>query len=43
MLTADKLADAERMDLSDFVDTARYPLHDPESDTLGAVIEEARA
>ena len=43
MLTADKLADAERMDLSDFVDTARYPLHDPESDTLGAVIKEARA
>lgn len=43
MLTADKLADAERMDLSDFVDTSRYPLHEPESETMRSVIEEARA
>lgn len=42
MLNANRLADAERTDLSDFVDTTRYPLHEPNSDVLRDVITEAR-
>ena len=42
MLTADQLADAERLDLSDIVDTTRYPLHEPRGEQLAAVVEAAR-
>ncbi|RTR02951.1 HalD/BesD family halogenase [Halomonas nitroreducens] len=43
MLTAMQLADAERHDLSNLVDTERYPLDRPDDPTLLAAIEEARA
>lgn len=42
MLNADQLADAERLDLSAFVDTERYPLDDPDNPSLIEVIESAR-
>jgi hypothetical protein len=42
MLDAKQLADAERTDLSDFVDTARYPLHAPHDPALETAIAQAR-
>jgi hypothetical protein len=42
MLTAEQLADAERLDLSAFVDTRHYPLDDPDGTTLIEAIEAAR-
>jgi len=41
--TAPRLADAEATDLSDLVDTGRYPLHDPHGADLRAVIAQVRA
>ncbi|WP_163576318.1 HalD/BesD family halogenase [Halomonas faecis] len=37
------LADAEALDLSDIVDTARYPLHRPDDPALLETVETARA
>ncbi|QFT85498.1 hypothetical protein FIU88_10975 [Halomonas sp. THAF12] len=43
MLTAQQLADAERHDLTDLVDSERYPLERPDDPALLSVIAQARA
>ncbi|MCA0975013.1 hypothetical protein LCL99_11075 [Halomonas denitrificans] len=43
MVTAIQLADAERNDLSDLVDSERYPLDRPNDPALMSAIEQARA
>lgn len=43
MITAMQLADAERHDLSDLVDSERYPLDRPNDPALRSAIEQARA
>lgn len=43
VLTAPRLADAEATDLSDLVDTERYPLHDPNHPQMRATVGQVHA